>query len=75
MKGRDLVIAGERFGVWQGGIWWRVIDRIGSEVLGQRTRPPTSKPFLRSLRQLLSSRCKCGYPICRMHMTNLTYTN
>lgn len=42
----------------QGGIWWRVIDLIGSGALCQRTRPQTSKPFLRSLRQPVTSRYK-----------------
>lgn len=61
--------------MWQGGIWWRVIDLIRSGVLDQRTRPPTSKPFFRSLRQPVTSRYNYGYLTCRMHTTNLRYTS
>lgn len=58
LKGRDLVRYREGFGVSLGGIWWRVIDLIVSVALGQRGRPPTSKPILRSLRQPVTSRYK-----------------
>lgn len=35
IKGRDLVIAGERFGVWQGGIWCLT----GRDLVARYLRP------------------------------------